>query len=247
MHKRQYLLVHIFVLTFVFISGIVSCNAESRLHGCPNDALIQIENKTATNCPVCGLPLQEVKEGYVVDDRLATIWVDTLSKEEKEPTNNKGSYLKIVIYTTPAKKKSFESCKGCTRELIPLQYLCNNEKYACRTKINATCEEIGSLAKLKGPVILQPEDIQEQIIQDRLNAHKERMQQALGSWQIFHEQQQKAGFSEEQIITMFEDVKKQIYEQFKYDPIEEKFDEDKLREEMTDNPDPEKKNEGGVN
>ncbi|MFA5118091.1 MAG: hypothetical protein WC695_04460 [Candidatus Omnitrophota bacterium] len=235
MCKGHHLLITIFSACFISLSGTALCNAETMLHGCPDDELVQITYTKITVCPICGLPLKELKEGYIADERISMVWVDTLSKEEKKLADKNDSNLKIIIYTAPNKKKSFESCKGCKRELVTLRYICNNEKYACKDKINETCEEIGFRSVQQDQSEENREKTPEQLIEERLDAHKARMHQALeGSWPIFQEQQKNAGFTEEEIADMFEEVRKQIYQQFKYDPINDTFDEAKLKEELAD-------------
>jgi len=236
MCKAHHLLITVFSACFICLSGTALCNAETTLHGCPEDELIQITYTRFENCPVCGLPLTELKEGYIADERISMVWVDTLSRAEKKLANKNDSNLKIIIYTAPGKKKSFESCKGCKRELVTLRYICDNEKYACKEKINETCEEIGFISVPRDLIEAEKGKPPEQLIEERLDAHKAKMYQALeGSWPIFQEQQKKAGFTEEEIAFMFEEVKKQIYQQFKYDPVNGTFDENKLKEELTDN------------
>ncbi|MFA6217181.1 MAG: hypothetical protein WDL87_05990 [Candidatus Omnitrophota bacterium] len=247
MQKNQFRLYQCFVLACIVLTNITFCAAESRIQGCPTDTLVQIDHKMITKCPVCGLPLSEVREGYIADERLSTTWVDTLSKEEKKLLDRNDNSLKMIIYTSADKKASFEPCDNCKKELITMRYICNKGKYACKTKINSTCEEITSASTLQNSLAQQPEEIAEQLMQERLKAYKERMQQALGSWPIFYEQKKQAGFSEEQIITLFEDVKKQIYQQFSYDPLTQEFDESKLREIITNNPGEQEQIKGGVN
>ncbi len=224
----------------IFSLNAIAYAEETRLYGCARDGImVEPGHGKGTLCPVCGLPVTEIKEiyvatkkGNVLDKRRAIVSVDTLPENDKKNIDIRENCFAYNVYTSSDGNQKFDPCQECIKELVKMKYSCNQGMIVSKNYLNKTCLFIMTRSAAQeeqaGQLILEPQD---NPVESLAEIKEERMRQAIeGSWPIFREQHIKTGMSEEMIKNWYEGVKKQIYEQFGYDPATNTFNEAPIKE-----------------